>query len=913
MAKETEKNRRHNFVTSFLPWLAGAVMLVVYVLTLSHGVPPASMQRWLELSGWNWRPEFFGPVTFLATYPFRWLPATILPHVLNLFSAVCAALTLALLARSVSLLPHDRTYDQRLRELSESSILTIRASWVPPIFAVLVCGLQMTFWENSIAATGEMFDLLIFAYCIRCLLEYRIDQRDSWLVRGSLVFGLGMANNWAMIGFFPAFLVAMIWIKGLSFFNVRFLLSVAGCGLAGLCLILLMPLVINFSNFPGLTFGKVLHFVLSSEKNMLFRSVPRGLFFVLSLTSLLPMILIGIRWAAHFGDNSPLGIFLATSMFYVVHGAFLLACLWVALDAPFSPREAGRGIPFLTFYYLGALSVGYFSGYFLLVFGTRVARGRRRPHPFMRAVNVAVTAVVWLLVAAVPAALVYKNLRGLQEKKADLRVLDGYYAKVRQALPPAGAVVLSDDSVRLDYLLAALEQKGVGANYLLVDTGTIGSPAKGSYYFEFLNKKYPQYNLSRATANKSEDRLHDFELVHLLEGLSAEHSIYYLHPSFGYYFERFYPESHGLVYEMRLCPTNVWLMPPPAPAQISENQAFWKNAIENDLPSILKAMQKPESPVISSRWQRFVAFLTAKPDLTAAQIGGYYSQALDYWGVELGKAGMMAEAGESFEQAQKFNPGNVSARINAEFNRNLLAGKEFVIQSSKAIADSLGGEPNLTRFINRDGPFDDPSFCLAMGTGFTKSGLYREAVQQFDRVRALAPDDTAGNLLLAQLFIIAQKYPNSMSYCYPYAQGSSNALDAANRALSMAPDNQEALFLKSATLLELGSYTEAIPILTRLLSVQTNNNSRLSVQFNRAIAYLHSDHLEDAKRDYEVLAKANPKVYQIYYGLAEIAYRQKDSTAAVKNYELYLANAPAGTHEAEFVNTRLQELKKSPP
>ncbi len=196
-----------------------------------------------------------------------------------------------------------------------------------------------------------------------------------------------------------------------------------------------MPLVINFSNFPGLTFGKVLHFVLSTEKSWLFRTIPRGLFFVLSLTSFLPIILIGIRWAAHFGDNSPLGILLATGMFYIVHGAFLLACLWAALDAPFSPREAARGMPFLTFYYLGALSIGYFTGYFLLVFGTKVARGRRRSHPVMRAVNLAVTALVWLLVAGVPAALVYKNLPGLQAKKADLRALDGYFAEVRQALP----------------------------------------------------------------------------------------------------------------------------------------------------------------------------------------------------------------------------------------------------------------------------------------------------------------------------------------------------------------------------------------------------------------------------------------------------------------------------------------------
>jgi hypothetical protein len=31
-----------------------------------------------------------------------------------------------------------------------------------------------------------MFDLLVFAYAIRCVLEYRITDRESWLLRASL-------------------------------------------------------------------------------------------------------------------------------------------------------------------------------------------------------------------------------------------------------------------------------------------------------------------------------------------------------------------------------------------------------------------------------------------------------------------------------------------------------------------------------------------------------------------------------------------------------------------------------------------------------------------------------------------------------------------------------------------------------
>src|SRR5260370_41399309 len=199
MTTKTGTIRGKIFVTSFLPWLLACAMLAVYLATLNRQVTPESLQQWLNLSGWNWRPEFFRPLTFLVTYPLRWLPVHALPFAMGLFSATCAALTLALLARSVSLLPFDRTHDQRLRELNDYSLLTIRAAWVPPAFAVLGCGLQMTFWENSVSWTTETFDLLLFAWVIRCLLEFRLDQQDSWLVCSAIVYGLGMANNWAMI------------------------------------------------------------------------------------------------------------------------------------------------------------------------------------------------------------------------------------------------------------------------------------------------------------------------------------------------------------------------------------------------------------------------------------------------------------------------------------------------------------------------------------------------------------------------------------------------------------------------------------------------------------------------------------------------------------------------------------------
>jgi hypothetical protein len=217
-----EKHVESSRVPSLLPWALAAAALIVFLVTLNQWVSLGSLPLVAKVAGWDWVLPHQSPLFFALTYPLRWLPISIQPVALNVLSAVLAALTLALLARSVMLLPHDRTHEQRQRERSEFSLLSIPGAWLPPVFAVLVCGLQLTFWEHAAVATGEMLDLVVFAYVIRCLLEYRIDPRDSWLYRFAFVYGLGVTNNWAMIGFFPLFAIAVVWIKGFQILHLPF-------------------------------------------------------------------------------------------------------------------------------------------------------------------------------------------------------------------------------------------------------------------------------------------------------------------------------------------------------------------------------------------------------------------------------------------------------------------------------------------------------------------------------------------------------------------------------------------------------------------------------------------------------------------------------------------------------------------
>src|SRR6185503_13636998 len=345
----------------------------------------------------------------LVTYPVRWLPGGWQVIGLNLFSAICSVLALALLARSVAILPHDRTRDQRQLEHNEFSFLSIPMAWLPPILAVLVCGLQLTFWEHSIVSTGEAFDLLLFAYSVRCLLEYRLDQRNGWLYRAALVMGLAMTSNFAMIGFSPAFLIAILWIKKRSFFNIRFLVTMASLGLAGLLLFLLLPAINSASPLTDQSFWQLLKISLGNQKSQVL-GFPRYIALLAALTSILPILFIGIKWPNQLGDISAVGTALTNLMTHVIHAVFLVLCLYVDFDPPFSPRELAFGQPMLPFYYLGALSIGYFAGYFLLVFGRATLKPWERYRQLRGVANKAIVALVYLALVGVPVGLAIKNL-----------------------------------------------------------------------------------------------------------------------------------------------------------------------------------------------------------------------------------------------------------------------------------------------------------------------------------------------------------------------------------------------------------------------------------------------------------------------------------------------------------------------
>jgi len=916
MPDEGESNSAIRFVRIVQPWLLAAGMLAVYLLTLNHWVSPESLGMVSNVGGLNSRVELFGPVTFLVTLPFRWLPAAWIPPALNLFAAGCAALSLAWLARSVALLPCDRTEAQRLRLPEGTSLLTTPGAWLPPTLAVLVCGLQVTFWEHAIAATGEMFDLLLFAYLVRCLLELRADGNNARLLRFALVYGLAVANNWAMAAFGPLFLLAAVWAARANPFRVRVLERVVarfndrklpmfrrfrealrpfnlgpwvaslGCFLAGLCLLLLLPLVASLADNAQTDFWPALHLSLRTYKRFL-QAVPMGTVVLLCLASVLPALFMTIRWGSLVGGARAADKLVA-GMFHCLHGFFLLVCLWAALDLPLSPRRLGVGFPCLPLYYLVALNAGYFSGYFLLVFGSQPRDIRRRTGLLPQLANFALTVAVWVALVLVPGLMLYKNLPYIRWNRTG--ALASYTADLERSLPPGGAVLLGDGSFRLLCLETTLIRRGQQRAYLPMDVSLV---AQDPGYFEFVRQRYPEFHLAPPILHMDRDLTNPVVLTAWLKELAAAREIYYLHPVFGYLGELFSVQPHGLFYRRNPCATNDLNDSPLPPEVLAENRSFWRAFAAGPMAELVRRIPPPEQLSQAGSWQQLhqTGYLGSEPDRWSAAVGSWYSRALDTWGVELQRAGLLAEAGYSFALALQLNPDNAAAQINREFNQNLRDHKPAAIQSAQQIDARLGKRRSWEQVLGVDGPIDEPGVSYRLGSIFAAAGLPRQAGRQFARAQALAPGQADVALRLSEQLVALADY--------------TNALAAANQALALRPRDPDGLFLKGCSLVLLKDYEHALPPLNEALTVQTNSRAGLALGF----AHCQLGNLAAARKDYERAARSLTNAALAYLGLSEVAYLQKDTAAAIKYRELYQSNAPPNLPGAQPIDARLPEQR----
>ncbi|HEV8543718.1 MAG TPA: tetratricopeptide repeat protein, partial [Verrucomicrobiae bacterium] len=730
------------FIHRTLPWIVGGVALLVFAFTLNRWVNLRSLP--IVSKVWEGTPPSQSPLFYAITYPLRFFPMALQPLLLNIFTALCGGLTIALLARSVALLPHDRTHEQRVRERSELSLLSIPFAWAPVILAAGACAFQLTFWENATAATGELFDLALFAYVIRSLLEYRISQNDSWLFKAALVYGLSIPNNWAMIGFFPLFLGAIVWIKGIRFFDPSFLIRMALLGMAGLLIYLLLPLAWTLRGQSEMSFFEILRASWLGQKLYL-ADIPnlRNRAFLLGLTSVLPVVVMGIRWRSSSGDISAAGASLTTLAFRVIHLFFLAACLFVCFDIKFSPRsrtasgaELGLGLPFLTFYYLGALAIGYYSGYALLVFTDPPRKGWRHDNPLAKILNPLVRFVVLVAAISVPLGLLYRNYAPI--RAGDGTVLKEFTARTLEGLPTQPAYLLSEDAYQLSMLQAALAPTDRRDQYAMVNTRLLENPA----YHEKLHRQYgPRWPLMGSREDLGQ-RVGQADLQLYVTALSVSNLVIYLHPSFGYFFERMYAEPNGQTLRLHPFHREEILPPPLTPDQLQKNEAFWRDA--SDYLKRIEALEEYDS-------------------LDAHYLAKYYSRALNNWGVSLQRSEKLADAGNDFARAADLNTNNIPAKFNRAFNEAVQKGRTVPSENGKGLEEKFGNYRTWDTMLGDNGPFDQPEFCQSLGEFFVNQFQYRQAALQFSRAVHFQPTNFVARIALARAYVAGQWIPRAIA------------------------------------------------------------------------------------------------------------------------------------------------------
>jgi tetratricopeptide (TPR) repeat protein len=291
------------------------------------------------------------------------------------------------------------------------------------------------------------------------------------------------------------------------------------------------------------------------------------------------------------------------------------------------------------------------------------------------------------------------------------------------------------------------------------------------------------------------------------------------------------------------------------------------------------------------QWLHQKADRQPERDRWAGVVGAFYSRALDTWGVELQKAGWLREAGDCFAAALQLSSDNVAAQINRDFNQGLQARKPAAAQSAQPSETQLGQRRSWNQVLALDGSVDEPNACYKVGAMLADANLPRQAARQFARVQTLAPGHPDAALRLAEQLIRLADY--------------TNALAAANQALQLKPLDPDALFWKGCSLMLLKDYAGALPLLNQSLTAQTNSRTAMTLGFIQ----VQLGNLAAARQAYERAAQSARNPSQAYFHLAQVAYRQKDTNAAIKYMELYRTNTPPGLLDTGLVDYVLAELR----
>ncbi|HEX7653556.1 MAG TPA: hypothetical protein VF607_08620, partial [Verrucomicrobiae bacterium] len=677
---------------------------------------------------------------------------------------------------------------------------------------------------------------------------------------------------------------------------------------------------------------------------------------------------------SNFGDDSPIGKMLANWMFHFVHLVIFGISSWLLLGTNFSPENIGP-TTCLSTYLIHVLVCAYCLGYFLVIFTKRVPPNRRESRPaqiFPQSLMWLAPVIILTLLSyagVLLTLLVYNNLPQIRIENS--KTVQEFIQLTTDQLRDKSGILLCDEDFNASYapwranlLQGGLDAAGIAKNFTVIDTRNLN----WTQYHKNLHRSAPDKfpNLFENNTNKYSTALAN---ITLLSGLCASNQVYYLNPSYGYYFEFCRQEPHGTIYKFLPYRATDSLSVPLTPELIAENEAYWDQTVARFLP-IFTAIREP-----STKAPAWVKRLSTRLHINQKHITSqdfaaeYLARSLTVWGVQLQAAGELAKASLRFQQAKDFNPDNLVADINLAFNKKIQEnpGKPVALELENASTDRFGQYRNWNAVITACGPFDEVNFCFLAGYQYQQDGLIRQSAQQFERVHHFVPENLVAIMQLAQAYLsmrqpgpalelLAPTYTNPGKYglsptnatplhvllATAYLQKNEvkpaiqildqevkyhptdenllnsvaqvymarnlypNALNVINLKLAQSPTDAKWLYGKCYVSFQTGDYKACIEAMNIILR---NQGDDANARFNRALAYFKDGQLDLAYGDYTQLQALNTNSFPVAYALGEIAWQKKRTAEALRNYQIYLANAPTNAPEFQSIVERVQALR----
>jgi len=941
-----------------LPLFVALAALVLYACTVGGGLTLTGLPLAAKLAGWNNVPLVGQPLLWLLTLPLRVLPAAWLAPFLKLFAATLAALILGLVTRTVQLLPWDHQWDKTNR----------LACLLPGLTAAAVCGLEFSFWREATSSVGDLLDLLLLAAAVWLLLESQVRRNSRWLNAAAVVWGVGMAENWVMLLALPLFVAFLVRLRRRRFFRWRFILRMAGLGLAGFSVYAILPVANSLLPQSPWTWRQAWMISLHQTKSVvllphqIWRVSPYvvlavAICFVLTTVPLL----IRMRDKGTRNNKGKHNISrVDRSELWIYRGlrvGLLLACFWLAFDPAPGARQVlhhfGIGIPLLTFDYLNALASAFLLGNLLLISQKAVPTRRRRSRNKFswRQLPVPIAAAALAVVAL---ALAVRNLPAIWqmnhrpvEQLGDLAVA---------SLPAGRGVVLSDFPEKLLVFQAALARGHRTADWLAVDTRALPTVQ----YRARLEQRWPAGWLTDQTRHE----LTLIETRRVLEQVARTNRLFYLHPSYGQFFERFYLEPSGLVYQMKLRGQHPLDRPLMDAAATEANEQFWTRLWDQDLAAIISP------PARRSWWTAKLGRLGLAPVARDQDrlLRDWYSIALGSWGVALQRQGRLPAAQARFEQALQLNTNNLSARISLDCNTNLQAGNPLGLADLRQVASQSGKPALVEAVLNNGGPIDEPSACYLVGSVYFDHGFIVQAAEQMERIRTLIPGAPEPELKLVILYnllgmpersrplvnhlrevsrqapannsldldlalqesyswllqtnlanaraalqAVVRQHPGDQQIAsrvmlaYLAFRDFTNALQLVEERLAKVPDDVPALNDQAMVLMQSGQDAAALPVLDHVLTLTNQPAARIS----RAFARIATHDFARAKTELNELESSGAADGRVEFGLALVAGQGDDTNSARHYLQLCLSNTPAGGPLWQRASARLRQLNSA--